>query len=66
MVTIEEEDNDNNSFSDESQTTDYTSIEGIRTKTGIDDDRTFGKFICKELIDNALDFIESNTVPLLT
>ena len=62
MVSIEEEENNNNnSFSDESQTTDYTSIEGIRTKTGIDDDRTFGKFIYKELIDNALDFIESNT-----
>ncbi len=36
-------------------------MEGIRTKSGIEDDRIFGKFKCKELIDNSLDFIESNT-----
>jgi hypothetical protein len=49
-----------NDFSNESQTTDYTSIEGLRTKLGIDNDQFFGNFIVKELMDNALDFIEQN------
>ena len=60
-TTVESNNNDYDPYSDESQTTDYTSMEGVRTKTGINNDRSFGKFKCKELIDNALDFIESNT-----
>ena len=56
-ITTEE---DNNDFSNENQTTDYTSLEGLRTRLGIDNDRLFGNFIVKELIDNALDFIEKN------
>jgi len=46
--------------SKESQTTQYTSMEGIRTKTGINNDSNFATFIIKELVDNALDYIESN------
>lgn len=37
MVTVESND-DYDSTSNESQTTDYTLMEGIRTKTGIIDD----------------------------
>ena len=47
-------------FSNESQNIDYTSLEGIRTRTGVDNDKSFGTFIIKESIDNALDFIEQN------
>jgi DNA topoisomerase VI subunit B len=46
-------------YSDEAQTTDYISIKGIRTRLGITD-KYFDVFIIKELIDNALDFIETN------
>ncbi len=59
-MTTEEDDYDSNAFSSESQTTDYTSIEGLRTRLGIDNDQFFGNFIVKELMDNALDFIEQN------
>ena len=47
-------------FSNENQTTDYTSISGIRTRTGINADYSFGTFIVKELMDNALDYIDLN------
>ena len=47
-------------FSNENQTTAYTSIEGIRTRIGLNNDVDFGIFIVKELVDNALDFIEEN------
>ena len=47
-------------YSNESQTTDYTSIEGVRTRTGVDKDQLFGNFIIKEVLDNALDYIEKN------
>ncbi len=57
-TTIEDDNNDD--FSNESQTTDYTSIEGVRTRTGIDNDQLFGNFIVKELMDNASDFSEEN------
>ncbi len=61
MTTEEDDDTtSSNDFSNESQTTDYTSIEGLRTRLGIDNDRLFGNFIVKELMDNALDFIEQN------
>ena len=61
MVTNQKTtEDDNNDFSNESQTTDYTSIEGVRTRTGIDNDQLFGNFVVKELMDNALDVIEKN------
>ena len=59
MTTTTTEFQDN--YSNESQTTDYTSIEGVRTRTGVNNDQLLGNFIIKELIDNALDFIEQNT-----
>ncbi len=31
-----------NNFSNESQNIDYTSLEGIRTRTGVDNDKSFG------------------------
>ena len=46
-------------YSDEAQTTDYITIKGIRTRLGIPD-KDFDIFIIKELIDNALDFIDTN------
>ncbi len=56
-ITTEE---DNNNFSNESQTTDYISIEGVRTRTGVDNDNDLGNFVIKELMDNALDDIDQN------
>ena len=46
-------------FSAESQTMDYTSVKGIRTRIGLQESY-FGIFVIKELMDNALDFIEKN------
>ncbi|MGI9011840.1 MAG: hypothetical protein ACR2F1_11730 [Nitrososphaeraceae archaeon] len=60
MTTTDDSSNNNNDYSNESHTTQYTSMEGIRTKSGINNDRLFGTFIVKELVDNALDYIGTN------
>ena len=46
-------------FSSEDQIYDYLSIQGINTKFGLNS-TDFDIFIIKELMDNALDFIEQN------
>jgi len=47
-------------YSEQHQTTDFITIKGIRTRLGLEKNE-LGIFIIRELIDNALDFIESNT-----
>ena len=46
-------------YSEQPQTTDFITIKGIRTRLGLEKNE-LGNFIITELIDNALDFIESN------
>ena len=46
-------------YSEQPQTTDFITIKGIRTRLGLEK-KELGIFIIRELIDNALDFIESN------
>ena len=46
-------------FSSEDQIYDYLSIQGLNTRFGLDG-KNFDIFIIKELMDNALDFIEEN------
>ena len=46
-------------FSSEDQIYDYLSIQGLNTRFGLDG-KNFDIFIIKELMDNALDFIEQN------
>ena len=46
-------------YSEQPQTTDFITIKGIRTRLGLEKNE-LGTFIIRELIDNALDFIESN------
>ena len=46
-------------YSEQPQTTDFITIKGIRTRLGLEKNE-LGIFIIRELIDNALDFIESN------
>ena len=46
-------------FSSEDQTTDYLSIQGLNTRFGLDG-TDFEIFIIKEMMDNALDYIEQN------
>jgi hypothetical protein len=40
---------------------DYATIQGIRSRTGIDEEQ-MGLFVIKELLDNALDFLEKNNI----
>jgi hypothetical protein len=40
---------------------DYATIYGIRSRTGIDEEQ-MGLFVMKELIDNALDYLEKNNL----
>lgn len=51
-------------FSSEDQTRDYISINGIRSRLTLDE-RYFSYFILKELMDNALDFIDTNSKEFL-
>src|SRR5215210_6906576 len=46
-------------YSSEDQIYDYLSIQGLNTRFGLDG-KNFDIFIIKELMDNALDFIEQN------
>jgi hypothetical protein len=46
-------------YSEQPQTTDFITIKGIRTRLGLEKNQ-LGNFIIRELLDNALDFIESN------
>ena len=55
MTTI----NNNEIYSTVPQIYDYLSIQGLNTKFGLNS-TDFDIFIIKELMDNALDFIESN------
>ena len=54
-ITIREEE----IYSSEDQIYDYLSIQGFNTRFGLDG-KNFDIFIIKELMDNALDFIEQN------
>jgi len=48
-------------FSSQKGIMDYATIQGIRSRTGIDE-KQMGLFVIKELIDNALDFLEKNNI----
>ena len=45
-------------FSSEDQIMDYVKSKGIQTRTGVEE-KDFGIFVLKELMDNAVDFIEA-------
>ena len=47
-------------YSEQAQTTDFITIKGIRTRLGLDK-KDLDVFVIRELLDNALDFIDSNT-----
>ena len=46
-------------FSSEDQIMDYVKSKGIQTRTGVEE-KDFGIFVLKELMDNAVDFIEDH------
>jgi hypothetical protein len=48
-------------FSSQKGIMDYATIQDIRSRTGIDE-KQMGLFVIKELIDNALDFLEKNNI----
>ncbi len=59
ITTTEKEEVEEETFSSEDQISDYISIPGLNTRFSLDG-KDFDIFIIKELMDNALDFIESN------